>query len=213
LFLICFISRDKLTLVKELIQIGIFIIMKAIVQQNPCKGKLLLSKPLMKDDFFHNAVILLTEYDESGVVGFIINKPVNLSLIDLLDDFPEFDAPVYYGGPVSSDNLYFIHRVPEMIEDSIHIINDLYWGGNFDQVVELIEQKELNENDIRFFLGYSGWDSEQLELELVDDSWIIDEMDNSLFDWDVVSLWKKRLKEQGDKYQLWANAPEDIRLN
>ena len=177
------------------------------------KGKVLISPPLINDDFFHNSVVFLTNYSEDGVVGFIINKPVELNINDLIVDFPEFEAKVYYGGPVAPENLYFIHRAPDKIEGSIHIINDLYWGGDFNQVTKLITEGELRSEEIRFFLGYSGWDVDQLDNEIDSDSWIIDELDNSLFDWDVVKLWKKCLYEKGQKYKLWLNAPEDILLN
>ncbi len=187
--------------------------MKSLIKSELSKGKLLISKPLINDDFFHNSVVFLTEYTDTGVVGFIVNKPVSLDLHDLINGFPEFNAQVYYGGPVASDNLYFIHRVPEKIEGSIHITDDLYWGGNFTQVIELIENNDLDNTDIRFFLGYSGWDVDQLDEEIDSNSWIVDEMDDSLFNWDILKLWKNRLNTKGDQFQIWSNAPKDIRLN
>jgi putative transcriptional regulator len=177
------------------------------------KGKVLISPPLAGDDFFHNSVVLLTEYAKEGVVGFIVNKPVELGICDLIAGFPKFEAQVYCGGPVASDNLYFIHRAPDKIEDSVHIIDDLYWGGNFDQVTKLIRDGKLKSEEIRFFLGYSGWEIDQLGNEIDSNSWIVDELDNSLFDWDVVELWKNCLYQKGQKYKIWADAPVDIRLN
>lgn len=177
------------------------------------KGKLLISKPLVNDDFFHNSVVLLTEYNTKGVVGFIVNKPIHLSLQDIINEFPEFNTQIYFGGPVASDNLYFIHRIPEKIEGSIHIKDDLYWGGNFNQVVKLIKNQELDVEDIRFFLGYSGWNLNQLDEELDSNSWIIDQLEESLFDWDVMKLWENRLNGKGDEYKIWANAPKEIGLN
>ena len=97
--------------------------------------------------------------------------------------------------------------------DSIHIVSDLYWGGEFDQVKKLINDGILSIEDIRFFLGYSGWDVDQLRDELENQSWIIDELDNSLFDWDVLKLWENRLCDKENKYKLWVNAPKDISLN
>lgn len=187
--------------------------MKSLIKSDLSKGKILVSKPLINDDFFHNSVVFLTEYDSNGAVGFIVNKPLSLDLQDLIEDFPQFKTQLYYGGPVSSDNLYFIHRVPDKIEGSVHIIDDLYWGGNFNQVVHLINECKLDSNDIRFFLGYSGWDLSQLDNEIDDESWIIDQLENSLFESDMIKLWKNRLKQKGGDYKLWANAPQDIRLN
>lgn len=95
----------------------------------------------------------------------------------------------------------------------MHITKDLYWGGSFDQVKTLIRNGELKQNEIRFFLGYSGWGKEQLNQEISSKSWFVDETEESLFDWDVERLWKNRLKIQGKEFQLWDNAPKDIRLN
>tara|TARA_B110000196_G_C20813696_1_gene505888 strand:- start:79 stop:642 length:564 start_codon:yes stop_codon:yes gene_type:complete len=187
--------------------------MKTIINPQLNKGKILLSQPLINDEFFHNSVVFISEYSNDGIVGFIVNKPLNFNLCDLIDSFPEFDTTIYYGGPVETDNLYFIHRVPEKITGSVHITKDLYWGGSFHQVKTLILNGELKQDEIRFFLGYSGWDKEQLDQEISSESWFVDETEESLFDWDIEKLWKDRLKIQGKEFQLWDNAPKDIRLN
>ena len=180
---------------------------------NVQKGNLLISQPLTEDDFFHNTVIFLTQHSNDSVVGFIINKPIEIKINDLIEDFPNIEVNVYFGGPVASDNLYFIYRAPHKIDGSIHIVSDLYWGGEFDQVKKLINDGILSIKDIRFFLGYSGWGVDQLRCELENQSWIIDELDNSLFEWDVVKLWENRLCKKENKYKLWVNAPKDISLN
>ena len=187
--------------------------MKTIIKHKLNKGKLLVSQPLINDEFFHNSVVFLSDFSEEGIVGFIVNKPLNFDICDLIDDFPNFDTTIYYGGPVASDSLYFIHRVPNKITGSVHITKDLYWGGNFNQVKELIQNNELQPEEIRFFLGYSGWDKEQLDEEINSESWIVDDVEESLFDWDIQKLWKERLNKKGAKFQLWNNAPNDIRLN
>jgi putative transcriptional regulator len=177
------------------------------------KGKLLISKPLISDGNFHNTVVFLTEYSPAGVVGFIINKPLKLNLSDLVDGITKPNTTLYNGGPVDSDCLYYIHKAPNKIDGSIHIVNDLYWGGNIDQVIGLIKSGVLNSNEIRFFLGYSGWDSDQLNHEINSDSWFVDEIDQSLFECDLETLWINRLKSKSDSYKIWANAPHDISLN
>ncbi|GIS04714.1 MAG: transcriptional regulator [Bacteroidota bacterium] len=180
---------------------------------NVQKGSLLISPPLTEDDFFHNSVIFLTQQTNDSVVGFIINKPIEIKINDLIEDFPNIEVKVYFGGPVATDNLYFIHRAPHKIDGSIHIISDLYWGGEFDQVKQLMYDGILSSGDIRFFLGYSGWGVDQLRDELENQSWIVDELDHSLFEWDVFKLWENRLCKKENKYKLWVNAPKDISLN
>ena len=107
------------------------------------KGNLLISPPLTEDDFFHNSVIFLAQYSNDSVVGFIINKPIDIKINDLIEDFPNIEVKVYYGGPVATNNLYFIHRAPHKIDGSIHIDSDMYWGGDFGQVKKLIKQPKI----------------------------------------------------------------------
>ena len=177
------------------------------------QGNLLISPPLTEDDFFHNSVIFIAQHYNDSVVGFVINKPTKIKINELIEDFPDIEVKVYIGGPVATDNLYFIYRAPHKIDDSIHIISDIYWGGNFGQVKELINDGILSSKDIRFFLGYSGWGVDQLKDELENQLWIIDELDNSLFEWDQLKLWENLLCKKENKYKLWVNAPKDVSLN
>ncbi|MFO7721148.1 MAG: YqgE/AlgH family protein, partial [Gillisia sp.] len=144
-----------------------------MIALKPAKGLLLVAEPsIIGDASFNRSVILLAEHSESGSIGFILNKVLDFTLNDLI---PELDKgfKVYNGGPVEQDNLYFIHKVPELIPESIEIANGIYWGGNFEVVKELILNDLINEKQIRFFLGYSGWDAQQLKDELDSNAWII----------------------------------------
>jgi putative transcriptional regulator len=183
--------------------------MKVINKYSINKGEILVSKPNIGDDLFHNSVVFITEYTQIDVVGFILNKPLDINLNDIIDNCPPFDVQIFNGGPVSSNNLYFIHRVPSKIPESIHIVNDLYWGGDFDSVIGLIKNNELRKEDILFFLGYSGWDQGQLENELKCNSWEVHEIKKSLFDWDVNTIWESYISDSGQEYKIWAV----VRLN
>src|SRR5574343_397479 len=95
----------------------------------PKKGHLLIAEPsILGDVSFNRSVILLAEHNDEGSIGFILNKPLNYSINDLI---PEIDAAfkIYNGGPVEQDNLYFIHNIPEIIPNSIEISNGIYWRG------------------------------------------------------------------------------------
>src|SRR5664279_3457863 len=129
---------------------------------NPEKGKLLVSEPFLNDPNFKRTIILLTEHSEEGSVGFILNKPTDLKFNDTVDDFPDFDAPIYFGGPVQLNALQFIHKAGKVIEGSIEISDGLYWGGNFDSLRDLVEAHAVDPDDFRFFIGYSGWEDGQL---------------------------------------------------
>ena len=180
----------------------------------PSKGKLLVAEPsILNDKSFNRSVILLSEHNDEGSVGFIINKPSSYVLSDLIPEI-DSDLVIYNGGPVSKENLYFIHRVPELIPDSLEIANGIYWGGDFNTVQELLQDNTLTKDEIRFFLGYSGWSKDQLIDELKTTSWIVIENDyQNIFDVSDSSFWKEQLLKFGGEYQLWANAPENPYLN
>jgi putative transcriptional regulator len=179
------------------------------------KGQLLVADPdLIGDVSFNKAVILLTDHNSQGSVGFIINKPLKFTIEDLVPDVSG-NFKIYNGGPVEQDNLYFLHNVPNLIPDSIEISNGIYWGGCFDTVKELINNQEINKDNIRFFLGYSGWDESQLETELEQKSWIVtsNNYKNKIIGKTTSQIWKEKIIEIGGDYLIWSNAPENPYLN
>ncbi|MBQ4915267.1 YqgE/AlgH family protein [Maribacter sp. MMG018] len=186
-----------------------------MVQLKPNKGKLLIAEPSLTGDVsFNRSVVLLAEHNEEGSVGFILNKPLEYLINDLVTEIT-IPFRVYNGGPVEQDNLYFIHKVPHLIDDSIEISDGIYWGGNFEKTVALINQKVISEDDIRFFLGYSGWSSLQLNEELSSKSWIVvdNEYQSQIIKKSLGTLWKEKMMELGGDYLIWSNAPENPNLN
>lgn len=180
----------------------------------PKKGRLLIAEPsILNDSSFNRSIILLTEHNQNSTIGFILNKPLSFTVNDLIPEI-ECSFQVYQGGPVEQDNLYFVHKVPELIPDSIEVDKGIFWGGNFDSLKELLNMQEIKSSDIRFFLGYSGWDAHQLEGELKTNSWFVSENDYpNIFNTDNTTIWKNKLLEKGGEYRIWANAPNDIQLN
>ncbi len=177
----------------------------------PKTGNLLIAEPSIIGDLsFNRSVILLSHHSPNGSVGFILNKQLNVTLDELVPEI-EKRVTLYNGGPVEQDNLYFIHRVPELIPNSVEIRDGIFWGGSFETTIQLINENKITENDIKFFLGYSGWDPLQLENELNDSAWIItDEVDcNEVITIPDASYWQSKLKKQGGEYLLWYNAPEN----
>lgn len=186
-----------------------------MIQLKPNKGKLLIAEPSLTGDVsFNRSVVLLAEHNEEGSVGFILNKPLEYQINDLVNEIV-IPFQVYNGGPVEQDNLYFIHKVPHLIDNSIEISDGIYWGGNFDTTVNLINEKIISEDDIRFFLGYSGWSSLQLDEELSSKTWIVatNEYESQIIKKSSVAFWKEKMIELGGDYLLWSNAPENPSLN
>lgn len=186
-----------------------------MVDIKPKKGNLLIAEPALTGDVsFNRSVVLLAEHNEEGSVGFILNKPLDYDISDLVQEII-VPFPVFNGGPVEQDNLYFIHRVPHLISNSVEIADGIYWGGDFEKTIELVNANAIGENEIRFFLGYSGWASLQLDQELNSKSWIVvkNKYASNIIEKSTVAFWKEKMIELGGEYLLWSNAPENPNLN
>jgi putative transcriptional regulator len=187
----------------------------AMISVLPKKGHLLVAEPTtLGDNSFNRSVILLAEHNKDGSVGFILNKPLSYKVNDLI---PEIKVPlkIYNGGPVEQDNVYFIHNVPEVILGSTEIADGIFWGGDFETAKTLINEGKISKKNIRFFLGYSGWDKNQLEQEFKENSWIIiqNNLKSKILAKSAHHFWKEKIIEQGGDYILFSNAPEDPNLN
>ncbi len=179
------------------------------------KGHLLIAEPSILGDLsFNRSVILLADHNNEGSVGFILNKPLKYTVNDLVPDI-ESEFIIYNGGPVEQDNLYFIHNVPELIQNSVEISSGIFWGGDFDITRKLINDGSIKEDNIRFFLGYTGWDANQLETEMQSNSWIISKniCENKIIGKATTDFWKEKILELGGDYLIWSNAPENPILN
>lgn len=180
----------------------------------PLKGRLLIAEPsILNDSSFNRTIILITEHTHYNSVGFILNRPLEYTLKDLIPEI-DSDFTIYQGGPVEQDNLYFVHKIPELIPESIEVANGIFWGGNFDSLKLLLDNNLIEKSEIRFFLGYSGWGKNQLTDELNINSWFISENDiDNIFSEQNNTLWRNKILQKGGDYKLWANAPSDIQLN
>ncbi|MBK0379512.1 YqgE/AlgH family protein [Mucilaginibacter segetis] len=177
-------------------------------------GRLLISEPFMPDPHFKRAVILLTEYSEAGAMGFVLNHQSDYLLGDILPDVSYSEIPVYLGGPVSENTLHYIHCCPDKIPDGIEISTGVFWGGDFELIKKLITNYQLNENEIRFFTGYSGWTPAQLDNELREDAWIVtDKYTTDTIFGNGDNLWKETVISLGQRYAHIANFPENPTLN
>jgi putative transcriptional regulator len=179
------------------------------------KGNILYADPTLNIDLnFNRSVVLIAEKNKLETVGFILNKKSQYSTLDLIPELNE-NFIIYVGGPVEKDNLYFIHNIPHLIPNSIKIKEKLHWGGNFETVVDLINKKKINKSQIKFFLGYSGWNEGQLDEELKINSWIVSNelgLENiALKTSDLI--WKNKLINLGGEYLIWSNSPENPQHN
>ena len=186
---------------------------KSSKKPKPKVGALLISEPFNPEPTFKRSVVLISQHTRKGSIGFIINKPTPLLIHEALDDFPEFDAPVYWGGSLRLDSIYYVHSVPAL-EGSHKIAEGVYWGGNYQQLKMMIEAGEISTDQIKFLAGYSAWDSKQLEEEIKSENWWVTEGDqySTLLEEPTV-VWGSVLRKMGHVYGILNNFPEDPGIN
>lgn len=178
------------------------------------KGNLLIAKPFLGDPNFERGVILICEHQSPGTFGFVLNQITELFLGDVLEETIYQDVPLHLGGPVEKNTLHFIHRRPDIISGGTEIMEGVYWGGDFENLQKLLNLNAIREDDVMFFIGYSGWGEGQLDEELSQDSWIVtDTTSDFLFTTPSDHFWREILRGMGGEYRSIAHYPTDPRLN
>jgi putative transcriptional regulator len=177
----------------------------------PAPGRLLIAHPFLQDPNFMRTVILLTDHSPEGTVGYVLNRPLDITVSQAVDSLDHFHEALYYGGPLHLDTLHYIHTFKHL-KGGIPILPDVYWNGNFD-ILSLITEHATSQ-EIRFFCGYSGWAPGQLQHEIIQQAWIISEANNTLiFDTPPEHLWKSALIALGNPFAQFANYPISPLLN
>jgi putative transcriptional regulator len=180
----------------------------------PQKGRILVAEPYLNDIYFKRSIVFLTEHNDEGSIGFVLNKPVNLQIEEIINDFPSFDCNISIGGPVNTNTVHYLHTLGELLPNSVHVCDNIYWGGNFDAMKSLVNNKAILKNQIRFFLGYSGWMPKQLDEELSQNSWLVSNIRPELvMNHNMNEIWKEVLNNLGNKYKMWVNSPENPSQN
>ncbi|MBT6439484.1 MAG: YqgE/AlgH family protein [Flavobacteriales bacterium] len=180
----------------------------------PEKGKFLISEPFLPDPNFSRTVIFLTEHNNEGSVGFVLNRELDIPIEEAIDNFPRFDGPLYVGGPVDNTSLFYLHTLGDKIKGCHHIIDNLYWGGEFNDLKSLLISGKAGSKEVRFFTGYSGWDETQLDKEMRQRSWIVaDATVEQVMSTEIDKLWQKVLSDLGTNFAMMAKFPVDPTLN
>lgn len=187
------------------------------IQSNTLKvkiGDVLLSEPFMNDYYFRRSVILIIDHNEEGSLGVIFNKRLAIPFNEIVQGFPEFKADVYLGGPVETDRIFFIHTLGEMIPDSHKIYGGLYWSGNVSVLKTMIKLDLIKPHEVRFFVGYAGWDGGQLVNELKANTWLVGRFDSKvLLHAKPSKMWSGFVNQMGQRYSLWNKFPVDPSSN
>lgn len=136
-------------------------------------GNFLKATAALQQTIFADAVLYLSEYNSNGAIGFVINKPYGRSLHELSEFRSAGYFPLYDGGPVDAEHLFFLHRRPDLISGGTPAGHELYFGGQFADAVSAIRSGAITSSDIKIFVGYCGWDAGDLEAEVAEGSWTL----------------------------------------
>jgi putative transcriptional regulator len=138
---------------------------------------LLIAMPALADDNFRHTVSYLCEHGEHGALGVIVNRPLEITLGDLLEQVglkPATDAiagqPVYGGGPVQPNACLILHRPLGRWDSTLPVTEQIGLTGSMDLLASIA--RGAGPEDFLVCLGYAGWGAGQLEQELADNAWL-----------------------------------------
>jgi len=176
----------------------------------PARGKALVAEPFLQDSYFKRSVVLLTEHDDEGTLGFVLNNPIDFRIEEILKDFPPIDSLISIGGPVRTDTVHYLHTLGHMIPECQEVLGEVFWGGDLDMVKAGIREGWIAAHQIRFFVGYSSWYPGQLDKEIAENSWLVTDIDSlDVMHGSDFRLWENILMKEEERYKMWTRYPED----
>ena len=176
--------------------------------------RLLISMPQLRDPYFSQTTTLLTEFNEDGAMGLILNRPLGVNLTHIMGtEAPtekEKAVKVYWGGPVQTDRGWILHEDSMLSKDSVEIEEGLFLSSSEETLQKMIDTRgEPGASRFRFFLGYAGWGPGQLEQEMAASSWITAPIDRTLiFDPKSKSTWERSFVTLGIDPHSLASTPQ-----
>ena len=177
------------------------------------RGKLLIASPALVDPNFARTVVLITEHNDEGAMGVVLNRPSETSVDDVAPELAGVvvdDEPVYIGGPVQPQALVVLAEFADLDAAALIVVADVGF------VAAQTERDRLEQavRRGRVYAGYSGWGARQLEGELAEEAWIVEPpLASELFPDDPPALWQDVLARKGGQYALIARMPDDPSLN
>ena len=182
----------------------------------PTQGSVLIAEPFLQDAYFQRSVVLLVEHTEQGSMGFVLNKKTDLTVNSFFKDLEGVpEIPIYIGGPVSANRLFFLHTLGDiLIPDAVKVSDTVYFDGDFEALKRYILRGYPIEGKVKFLLGYSGWTAGQLGHEIERDSWAVSrEAVDNILSASGESYWRASVSLLGDDYKTWMIYPKDPFLN
>jgi putative transcriptional regulator len=155
----------------------------------------LVAKPELLDPNFSQSVVLVVFPQDAGPVGVILNRPVPLTLNDVFPDEPRLKGRadrLYFGGPVSVNALMFLFRRAAAPQNAFPVVDDLYLSGDGGLLEEMLSRSDGQVQ--RFFMGYAGWATQQLDFEIAEGGWYVIPADlETVLKGDPKTMWRDLL--------------------
>ncbi len=181
------------------------------------KGSFLIANPVLPDPNFSRTVVLLCSHNEEGSFGLVVNRSADLSIADIFSDekpMDDYPGSVYVGGPVAQSQVFFLCRSDVPLEELDHVCDDVYLGMKWESLEEVLPSLKNPEQDVRFYMGYSGWAAGQLEHEMEHRSWLTCNAQGAfVFAPDEDGIWANVVRSMGQKYEYLTRAPENPQWN
>jgi putative transcriptional regulator len=182
------------------------------VEHDSLKGQLLIAAPMLLDPNFRRTVVLLLEHTPEGAIGVVLNRPSDTEAREAVPDLRAVlldDEPIFLGGPVQPETVIAlaVHNDPLDDEAICGSIASLEFDEDPDNLHSSVSRA-------RVFAGYAGWSTGQLEDEIDEEAWFIEQaLPGDVFSTEPERLWSSVLERMGDQYRLLARMPEDPRMN
>ena len=175
-------------------------------------GQLLVASPGLFDPNFRRTVVLVTEHNEDGAAGLVLNRPTEAEVSDVvpqLESLVDDGELIYMGGPVQPNGVLVLGEFLDPTDAAVPLFGSLGFPSldTPEEVVPLTTRR-------RIFAGYAGWGSGQLEDELAREDWILEQAKNDdAFTEAPDELWADVLRRKGGIYELVARMPDDPSVN
>ncbi len=180
------------------------------------QGGILIAQPFLQELYFHRSCILMVEVNgDLSSTGVVLNKQTKFLLHDVIEGIEvDCQIPIFCGGPLSVDRLYYVHDLPT-VPNAIHITGNLYYCGDIEAIIDYINSGQPVENHIKFFIGYSGWGNHQLTEELKNNVWAVCNHieEHDVLTTEVDNSWENAVKRLGNDYRSWLLCPPSVSLN
>jgi putative transcriptional regulator len=175
-------------------------------------GQLLVASPGLLDPNFRRTVVLVTEHNEDGAAGLVLNRPTDAEVSDVvpqLESLVDDGEPIFMGGPVQPNGVLVLGEFLDPADAAVPLFGSLGFPS-----LEIPEEIVPLTTRRRIFAGYAGWGSGQLEDELAREDWILEEAKNDdAFTESPDELWADVLRRKGGIYELVARMPDDPSVN